>query len=154
MPYTKVIVSRLNRADIQINSQNSKLALKMRRAVGNEHGIVGFLEYRDFQRLSFFVNLRGKLENEVLGTAMQLQRVLVGPLHILVDGHGQITQVQNLCIHRSVGVEGPHPQPSGDAKNKSGRNASNRVSPPSEARRLHSKVAEFLKARAARAEMI
>ena len=41
MAYAKVIASGLNRADIQINRQNSKLAFKMRRAVGNEHGITG-----------------------------------------------------------------------------------------------------------------
>ena len=98
MPYTKVIVSTLNRADIQINSQNSKLALKMRRAVGNEHGIVGFLEYRDFQRLSFFVNLRGKLEYEVLGTTMQLQRERFGPLHILVHAHHQLAQIDRKSV--------------------------------------------------------
>src|ERR1017187_7979246 len=44
MAYAKVIASGLNRADIQINRQNSKLAFKMRRAVGNEHGIAGSLD--------------------------------------------------------------------------------------------------------------
>jgi hypothetical protein len=85
---------------------------------------------------------------------MQLQRVRFGPLHILVDAHDQLAQIQNLRIRRSVGVEGLHPQPSGKAKKKNGRNASNRVSPPSEARRLHAKVAEFLKTRAAGTEML
>ena len=93
MPYAKAIASGWNRADIQINRQNSQLALKMRRAVRSEHSIIGTLEYHDFQRLSFFVNLRGKLKHEVLGTTMQLQRVAFSSLHILVDGHDQLAQI-------------------------------------------------------------
>ena len=48
MPYAKVIASGLNRAQIQINCQNSKLALKIRRATGDEDCIAVSLEEGDF----------------------------------------------------------------------------------------------------------